>query len=439
MRNGNVYPFKGLYGYPQNSPLDWPYWENLMVFNGKAAAATATVYSGILVPDGVHHMLGLVWGGGASGASRSGQDGSSTGGGGGGFAAGILDVQPGTILPDITVGSFTAGVVNAVGTAGTSSSIGTLLSATGGNGGNNGIGSANTSGGTGGLGTANTRIGFVAQGGRGGATSNNPATCRKGTGGGGAGWFWCPPEDMSNGRNRGGDLSGNTSQAVSSGGGGLGGRGGDSNQALFTVGTTPGGGLGGRAGDHNATSGNTVGGGGSRGNGNNSHPTSGQGLIPYNVSGGVTTFTNNEPNFIDILRSLVNMFAFAGHGRNTNSRKLREFIYGSWGEGTLNTAGTTTISAPLYGGGALLNAPGMFGASGGNASNAGNITTHAAGMLAGSGGGVVVGSGVDTITIGAGGIGGGGGGARGGAGITGTATSGDGGPGLVLLAWTVGY
>jgi len=133
------------------------------------------------------------------------------------------------------------------------------------------------------------------------------------------------------------------------------------------------------------------------------------------------------------------MFAFAGHGRNTNSRKLREFIYGSWGAGTLNTAGTTTISSPLYGGGALLNAPGMFGASGGNASNSANITTQAAGMLAGSGGGAVTGAGVNTITIGAGGIGGGGGGARGGAGITGTATSGDGGPGLVLLAWTVGY
>ena len=135
---------KGAYGFSNpiiiGSRIKPPFWSS-------ARLITATT-STERVPRNTYQMGVMVFGGGGNGGGSSGG-----GGGGGGFAWGIVDVNPGQLLPTITVGA-------AAGT----SSFGTLLTATG------GVTATTTAGGAGGTGSfiANLREGVSATGGTGG-------------------------------------------------------------------------------------------------------------------------------------------------------------------------------------------------------------------------------------------------------------------------------
>lgn len=436
--NFNDYPYRGQYGFPSNWPVEWPYWDNLILYPPSTTAGTSLTYSGLIVPEDVHHVLALVWGGGGSGAGSPGtQDGSSTGGGGGGFAAGIIDCVPGQQLPDVIIGGPTNGTSGAVGSTGSTSSIGNLIIATGGLGGVNAATSTAAAGPIGGSGNANLRIGFTAIGGYGGSTSGLGATSRRATGGGGPGWFWTSnPADGK--RNRGGDTTQAHALSCGTGGGGLGGRGGDSAQILTANQATAPGGLGGNGADHNATTGNLNGAGGSRGDGNNAHPTAGPGFFSAYAATALSAITTNATiasmdryEAIHTFRVLINMFAFGGHNGNA-ALKIREFYIGGYGAGTANSAGTINAVVGLGGGNG-----GSFGGTLGVAGNsAGAVTATNADFFAGGGGAANVGAGA--CTGGNGGVAGGGGGARNGS--TGAAcTGGQGGGGFAILAWVRGF
>jgi hypothetical protein len=96
------------------------------------------------VPAGVNTVKVRIWGGG--GAGGAGFSGAGGGGAGGGYAEGYCSVTPGQTY-FVTVGNGGAGA----GTSGGNSSFGNLMSAAGGQAGNNG---AAGSGGTGGAGGA---------------------------------------------------------------------------------------------------------------------------------------------------------------------------------------------------------------------------------------------------------------------------------------------
>lgn len=435
--NFNDYPYRGQYGFPDNWPNDWPFWENLICYPCSTTAGTSLTYSGLIVPPDVHHVLALVWGGGGSGAGSPGsQDGSSTGGGGGGFSAGIIDCWPGQQLPDVVIGGTTNGTSGAVGTTGSTSSIGNLLISTGGLGGVNAATSTAAVGPSGGTGTANLRIGFTAIGGYGGSTSGLGATSRRATGGGGPGWFWT--SNLDGRRNRGGDTTAAHANACATGGGGLGGRGGDSAQILTANQITRGGGLGGNAADHALTTGNLNGSGGSLGDASNSNPTAGPGFFmaaPASTFSAITTNSTiavmDRYEVMNTFRELINMFAFGGNTRSV-ALKIREFHIGGFGIGTLNSAGTINHTAAGLGGGGAS----FGGAQGVAANSAGAVNGDSADFFGGGGGAANVGAGA--CTGGNGGVAGGGGGARNGS--SGAAcTGGQGGGGFAILAWTRGY
>lgn len=122
----------GLYGF--NKPPNYATrvlpknWETILFFISNT--------SGIIVPDNVYTIGVVCVGGGGSGASSTDGTTISTGGAGGGFAFGVLPVNPGEILPDITIGIGGASVTGQnVGNAGGTTSFGNLISATGGGGG----------------------------------------------------------------------------------------------------------------------------------------------------------------------------------------------------------------------------------------------------------------------------------------------------------------
>jgi hypothetical protein len=166
-----------------------------------------------VVPHGVTLVKVRAYGAGGGGGGNTAQGGGG-GGGGGGFAEGILQVNPGQIIP-VTVGAGGAGGSNSSGSAvgnnghdGGTSSFGGALGATGGHGGagslnggqgdsgggGSGFGAAVTmTGGSGNAGFSTGPNGFGghgasgAAGGGGGAASSGLPSNGAGPGGGGGG------------------------------------------------------------------------------------------------------------------------------------------------------------------------------------------------------------------------------------------------------------
>ncbi len=207
------------------------------IYSGPAASSAGAVFGGgrldwyyqstnWIAPSGVSSIKVRVWGAGGGGGYCIDNQSNATGGGGGGYAEKILSVSPGTSY-SVTVGTGGQGGWydgNNTGTqftaqSGGSSSFAALVSATGGSGGINVNQTGNYSGGSGGSGSGGD-INFT--GGNGGAFTNNSyGSGWNATGGGSAAGPWGPGF-------RGGNLHiASSSQTNLTGGGGVGGQGGD--------------------------------------------------------------------------------------------------------------------------------------------------------------------------------------------------------------------
>lgn len=207
------------------------------IYSGPASSAAGAVFGGgrldwfyqstsWIAPSGVSSVKVRVWGAGGGGAYCIDNQSSATGGGGGGYAEKILTVTPG-IAYSVTVGAGGLGGYydgnnsgsRFTATSGGSSSFAALVSATGGGGGSDINQTSNYSGGSGGAGSGGD-INFT--GGSGGSfTSNSYAGGWSGTGGGSAAGPWGPGF-------RGGNIHmGGSSNRNQTGGGGVGGAGGD--------------------------------------------------------------------------------------------------------------------------------------------------------------------------------------------------------------------
>ena len=207
------------------------------IYSGPTASSAGAVYGGgrldwyyqsinWTAPSGVSSVKVRVWGAGGGGAYSIDNQSAATGGGGGGYAEKILLVTPGSSYA-VTVGiggqggwydgqnsgtQFTA-------QSGSSSSFAALVSASGGGGGINTTQTSNYGAGAGGSGSSGD-INFT--GGNGGAfTNNQKASGWMATGGGSAAGPWGPGF-------RGGNIfAASSSSNIATGGGGVGGQGGD--------------------------------------------------------------------------------------------------------------------------------------------------------------------------------------------------------------------
>jgi len=187
-----------------------------------------------VVPQGVTRIRVRVWGAGGSGGCTCevAQAGLAAGGGGGGFGMKVIDTTPGTSYT-VTVGAGGAAVTGAArtnGNAGGTSSFGTAVTCTGGSGGAANGGSSGTLTAAGGAGGTSTGGDVNYSGGAGGSVTNSGYDAiggnrrSNGAGGGSSGSIF------GNGFAGGSISQASTQNAeinLATGGGGVGGKGGN--------------------------------------------------------------------------------------------------------------------------------------------------------------------------------------------------------------------
>lgn len=179
-------------------------WRSVHKERGDRNFALITTSGNFTVPAGVFALEVQVWGGGGGGGGVATLHEAAGGGGGGGYAAGVLNVTPGQIIPAVIGAGGAAGGGGGSGGAGGASSFLTL-SATGGSGG------APNPDGAGGIGGAGSG-GILNLPGSTGAQGFRSATT--GIGGGGGGSY--------NGNPGNPDANGNGAVGKRPGGGGSG-------------------------------------------------------------------------------------------------------------------------------------------------------------------------------------------------------------------------
>lgn len=396
--------------------------------SGQGAFNTCQVFykSGTWTPPpGVTRAMVLVWGGGGSGAVIQ-YDYLANGGAGGGFAQGLVSVTPGTGYA-ITIGAGGAYVSNSSsyggtnGNAGGTSSFSTLLTATGGGGGYNGTSSTANGGSGSQSGTLWSYLatggytGYYQYGGGGagsgspygdGGSNNNSSTFPRGSGGCG----WSPNgQTLVGGSSAGSDsIAPSSSFAYGTGGSGL-----------FGSGLGAGSGGGGSAvrGKSNIrtsiasnTSFNSWFSGGVWAN--ESNPGGGQPSWPiflYTGSGAnnpyiayaTGSYTNNYGDYFDIVNKTLK--GAGGHG----------WFWSTNGSGiNLGNSGPSDQRPPMCGdGGAGSGGGGLYLFTNGGAYITTANWTAGSGGIGGGGGGITAYNAFGTFLGGYGGFGGGGGGA----------------------------
>ena len=374
-----------------------PYWQNIILVTKNT--------SNFRVPQGVYTIGIACFGAGGGGAS--GRYIRAVGGAGGGFAFGILKVQPGQLLPTITIGTGgTGGVNDQNGTTGGTTSVGTLLTATGGGG---GVSNANATS-VGGTGTVDASLIYART-----YTGGSVADWEQ-SGGASAGSFY------GNGSDPGAANTGGAGIGPNSNGMGAGGNG-------------------------------SCGGGASYSQGINAGSTAFSGLIrsapgistpTLRLYDGTSAATYNKGYFNAFYNKTLDGSAGANGGQNIAAGNGGPGAGGGYNafNGYAQAAGSWVAGNGGFGGGggqAYWNDQGQVGSSGRY------IYGGAGGFAAGGGSAYMLkSSNVSTTNVsyaGAGGLGGGGGGAArldtGSGGID--VRGGNGGNGAVLLFWTDGY